>query len=138
MRGSSFARLSFLRPKIYIPSTLNIDLILWHTQLNVCAENVKSWFKSWFKSWLNSFFFRAYTQPQTLNCICDSLFAFHIWILKQFEAVLSLPKAAGSAHTHKSTFGLFGALYMYVYLCLNLGSVGPITSTARLLSKELM
>ena len=25
------------RPKLYIPSTLNIDLILWHTQLNVCA-----------------------------------------------------------------------------------------------------
>ena len=23
--------------KLYIPSTLNIDLILWHTQLNVCA-----------------------------------------------------------------------------------------------------
>ena len=31
--------------KLYIPSTLNIDLILWHTQLIVCAENVKSWFK---------------------------------------------------------------------------------------------
>ena len=24
-------------PKKYIPSTLNIDLILWHTQLIVCA-----------------------------------------------------------------------------------------------------
>ena len=34
-----------LQPKLYIPSTLN-DLILWHTQLIVCAENVKSWFKS--------------------------------------------------------------------------------------------
>ena len=34
-------------PKLYIPSTLNIDLILWHTQLIVCAEIVKSWFKSW-------------------------------------------------------------------------------------------
>ena len=32
--------------KVDIPSTLNIDLILWHTQLIVCAENVKSWFKS--------------------------------------------------------------------------------------------
>ena len=31
--------------KLYVPSTLNIDLILWHTQLIVCAENVKSWFK---------------------------------------------------------------------------------------------
>ena len=25
------------KPKLYIPSTLNIDLILWHTQLIVCA-----------------------------------------------------------------------------------------------------
>ena len=24
-------------PKLYFPSTLNIDLILWHTQLIVCA-----------------------------------------------------------------------------------------------------
>ena len=24
-------------PKLYIPSTLKIDLIMWHTQLNVCA-----------------------------------------------------------------------------------------------------
>ena len=24
-------------PKLYTQSTLNIDLILWHTQLNVCA-----------------------------------------------------------------------------------------------------
>ena len=28
--------------KLYTPSTLNIDLILWHTQLIVCAENDKS------------------------------------------------------------------------------------------------
>ena len=33
--------------KLYIPSTLNIDLILWHTQLIMCAEIVKSLFKSW-------------------------------------------------------------------------------------------
>ena len=26
-----------LAPKLYIPSTLKIDLILWHTQLIVCA-----------------------------------------------------------------------------------------------------
>ena len=25
------------RPKLYTPSTLNIDFIQWHTQLNVCA-----------------------------------------------------------------------------------------------------
>ena len=24
-------------PKLYIPSTLNIDLMLWHTKLIVCA-----------------------------------------------------------------------------------------------------
>ena len=31
------ARSSRLVSKLYIPSTLNIDLILWHTQLIVCA-----------------------------------------------------------------------------------------------------
>ena len=25
------------QPKLYTPSTLNIDLILWHTQLIMCA-----------------------------------------------------------------------------------------------------
>ena len=35
---------SKLRPKLYIPNSLNIDPILWHSQL--CALNVKSWFKS--------------------------------------------------------------------------------------------
>ena len=62
--------------KLYIPSTLNIDLILCHTQLIVCAENVKSW--------VFPFTFQAYTLPQTLNCMCVSLFKFHIWILEQF------------------------------------------------------
>ena len=37
---------SDLLSKLYIPSTLNNDLILWHTQLIVCAENIRSWFKS--------------------------------------------------------------------------------------------
>ena len=32
--------------KLYIPSTLNIYLILWHKQLIVCPVNDKSWFKS--------------------------------------------------------------------------------------------
>ena len=66
--------------KLYIPSTLNIDLILWHTQLTVCAENVKSWFKSW----VFPFTFQAYILPHTLICMCVSLFKFHIWILEQF------------------------------------------------------
>ena len=56
--------------KLYIQSTLNIDLILWHTQLIVCAENVKSW--------VISFTFQAYTLRHSLNCICVSLFKFHI------------------------------------------------------------
>jgi hypothetical protein len=42
-----------------------------------CAENVKSWFKSWV-------IYFTYTLPHTLNCICVSLFKFHIWTLKQF------------------------------------------------------
>ena len=59
--------------KLNIPSTLNIDLILWHTQLIVCAANVKSWFKSW----VFPFTSQAYTLPHTLNCICVSLSKFH-------------------------------------------------------------
>ena len=62
------------RSKLYIPSTLNIDLILWHTQLIICAENVKSWFKSW----VFPFTFQAYILPYILNCMCVSLFKFHI------------------------------------------------------------
>ena len=54
--------------KLYIPSTLNIELILWHTQLNVCAENVKSWFKSW----VFPFTFQAYSLHHILNCMCVS------------------------------------------------------------------
>ena len=64
--------------KLYIPSTLNIDLILWHTQSIVCADNVKSWFKSW----VFPFTLQAYILPHTLNCMCISLFKFHIWILE--------------------------------------------------------
>ena len=65
-----------MRPnaKLYVPSTLNIDLILWHTQLIVCAEN----FKSWFKSWVFPFTFQAYILPHTLICMCVSLLKFHI------------------------------------------------------------
>ena len=35
-------------PKLYIPSTLNIELILWHTQLIVCA--IKCWNHGFFLS----------------------------------------------------------------------------------------
>ena len=61
-------------PKLYTPSTLNIDLMLWHTHLIVCAENVKSWFKSW----VFTFTFQAYILTNTLNCMCVSLLKFHI------------------------------------------------------------
>ena len=59
--------------KLYIPSTLNIDFVLWYTQLIVCAENVKSWFKSW----VFPFTFQAYILHHLLNCMCASLFKFH-------------------------------------------------------------
>ena len=36
--GMTKALIQFeLDPKLYTPSTLNIDFIQWHTQLNVCA-----------------------------------------------------------------------------------------------------
>ena len=87
-RPPSVGRFSVFKglPKLYIPSTLNIDLMLWHIQLIVCAENVKSWFKSW----AFPFTFQAYTLPHTLSCICVSL--FKVWV----------------------SFELFGALYMYI------------------------
>ena len=47
--------------------------------------------KSWFKSWVISFTFQAYTLRHTLNCVCVSLFRFHIWILKQFYHCPKLP-----------------------------------------------
>ena len=47
MTGATTTTVFRVRAKLYIPGTLNIDLILWHTQFIVCAENDKSWFKSW-------------------------------------------------------------------------------------------
>ena len=67
-----------LGAKFQIQSTLNIDLILWHTQLIMCAENVKSWFKSR----VFPFTFQAHTLPHTF--ICVSLLKFHICIFVQF------------------------------------------------------
>ena len=72
--------LTSMTAKLYIPSTLNIDLILWHTQLIVCAENVKSWIKSW----VFPFTFQAYILPHLLNFMCVRQFEFHIEILEQF------------------------------------------------------
>ena len=53
--------------KLYIPNTLNIDLILWHTQLIVCR-------KCWIMGF--PFTFQAYILPHTLNCMCVSLLDF--------------------------------------------------------------
>ena len=50
--------------KLYVPSTPNINIILWHTQLIVCAENIKSW--------VFPFTFQAYILFHTLNCMCVS------------------------------------------------------------------
>ena len=97
--------------KLYIPSTLNIDLTLWHTQLIVFAENVKSWFKSW----VFPFTFQASILPHTINCMCLSLFEFHTWI---FEHFLVLPKTAGSAQTQKSMsfiWIVWSTLYVYLW-----------------------
>ena len=66
-RGGTFFLYINVCNNLYIPNTLNIDLIL-------CAENVKSWIKSW----VIYFTFQGYTLPHTLNCICVSQFEFHI------------------------------------------------------------
>ena len=54
-------------------STLNIDFIQWHTQLNVCAVKLIT------HDLIHDFHFtfQAYTLPHTLNGICVSLFTFH-------------------------------------------------------------
>ena len=93
-------------PKLYIPSTLNIDLILWHTQLILCAITFKS-----------CFFFVSFFKliPCPIHCICVSLFEFHIWILKPF---LAMPKTARSAMTHKSIsfiWIVWSTLYVYLW-----------------------
>ena len=101
------------KSKLYIPNTLNIDLILWHTQLIVCAENVKSWVKIW----VISFTFQAYTLPNTWNCMCVGLCKFHIWILKHF---FHCPKRPALPR-HKSIsfiWIVWSTLYVYLWLYL--------------------
>ena len=71
---------SWFAAKLYIPSTLNTDNKLWHTQLIVFAVK-------WIIQDLSHdfhFTFQAYTLPRTLNGMFVSLFKFHTWILKQF------------------------------------------------------
>ena len=71
---------------LQIPSTINIEIILWHSQLNVCAV-VKmlnhglnhGLFISLFKLILCHIHI-----TYILNCICVSLSKINIWISKQF------------------------------------------------------
>ena len=92
-------------PKLYIPSTLNIELILWHTQLIVCAGNVKSWFKSW----VFPFTLQAFGAIHGFVCVLAYL-NFNFW------AVLMLPKKAGSAQTHKGMSFIWSTLYLCISL----------------------
>ena len=59
--------------KLYTPSTLNIDFIQWHTQLDVCAVKLIT------HDLIHDFHFtfQAYTLPHTLNDICVSLSKIH-------------------------------------------------------------
>ena len=59
--------------KLYIPSTPNIDLILWHTHWIVYAVKLIT------HDVIHDFHFtfQAYTLPHTLNGICVSLFKFY-------------------------------------------------------------
>ena len=70
----------YINPKLYAPSTPNIDLIQWHTQLNVCAVK---WLTHAFIHDFH-FTFQAYTLTHTLNGMFVSLFKFNTWNLKQF------------------------------------------------------
>ena len=69
MRNETFLLQLGCGSKLYMPSTLNIDLILCHTQLILCAENVKSW--------VFHFTFQAYILPHTRD--------IHIECSKQFK-----------------------------------------------------
>ena len=51
-----------IAPSLYIPSTLNTDYLLWHTQLIVCAVKI---IKSWFKSWVIIFTFQVFWVKKT-------------------------------------------------------------------------
>ena len=72
---STYALSNFFkfRAKLYTPSTLNIDFIQWHTQLNMCAVKLIT------HDLIHDFHFtfQAYALPHTLNGICVSLFKFH-------------------------------------------------------------
>ena len=62
--------------KIYIPSTLEL---LWRTQLAYTIDCVCSKMSNHgLNHGLLLFTFQPYNLPHTLNCICVSLFEFHI------------------------------------------------------------
>ena len=111
-------RKTWLFLKFYIPSTLNIDLLLWHTQLIVCAENVKSWFKHRFFLSL----FKRISCPYTELYLCKPISISYL----NFRAVLVLPKTAGSAQTHKSMsfiWIVWSTLYVYLWAKAEMGEI---------------
>ena len=75
---AEFVAISTLTKVIHTKYSKHWPYTVAHTIM--CAENVKSWFKSW----VFPFTFQAYILHHTLNCMCVSLFKFHIWILEQF------------------------------------------------------
>ena len=114
--GSQIMQFTFWS-KLCIPSTLNTDLILWHTHLIVYAVN-----KSWFKSWIISSTFQAYTLPHTLNGVCVSLFKFHIIEYKfhlnclEHSICISLNLIQGSPSS-KNTYTEIAPSYLGQHKC---------------------
>ena len=69
------------QPKLHIPSTLNIDLQLWHTHWLCEQKMLNHSINHWFFLSL----FKLISCPiHTLNFMCVSLLKFYIWILEQF------------------------------------------------------
>ena len=62
--------------KLYTPSTLNIDFIQWHTQLNVCAV------KKITHDLIHDFHFTFQAYTLTVNRIGDSDMktVFNVWV----------------------------------------------------------
>ena len=95
--------------KLYIPSTLNIDLILWHTQLLLTFKMLNHD--------LNHVFFLSLFK--LISCPIHWIVCVFAYLHLNFIAVLGLPKTAGSAKTHKSMsfiWIVWSTLYVYIWL----------------------
>ena len=103
MKWSSGAAPGSVQTKLYIPSTLNIDLILWHC---VCSKMLNlRLFLSLFK-----------LIPCPIHWIVCVL--AYLNLIFEFKAVLVLPKTADSAQTHKSRsfiWIVWSTLYVYLW-----------------------